>query len=255
MRYASLGSGSRGNSTLIEYQQQCILIDCGFSRKVTLQRMAQLDIDPAQLKAVWVTHEHSDHAKGVQGLCEALEIPFYASFGTARKMEWLEHPLWRCVRGEQIVNLAGLAVTSVTVPHDAQEPLQYVISDQEGHKLGVLSDLGSLTPHIIEQYAGCHALQIEANHDPQLLQVGPYPPSLRARVAGNYGHLNNHQCAELVARVSWPGLKKVTAGHISEKNNDRTRVQELLAPVLNCLPPDVELLEQDAVSEWYQLAL
>ena len=253
MRYASLGSGSRGNSTLIEHQGDCILIDCGFSRKNTLLRMAQLDIDPQQLKAVLVTHEHSDHAKGVQSLCDALNIPFYTSFGTARKMQWLDHALWRCIRSEQALALIGLEIMPVCVPHDAQEPLQYVMQNPQGLKLGVLSDLGAVTPHIVEQYSGCHALQIEANHDLHLLQVGPYPPSLRQRVASNYGHLNNEQCAELVARVNWPGLKKVSAGHISEKNNDRNLVKELLAPVLNCSPADVELLEQDQVSDWYQL--
>lgn len=253
MKYASLGSGSRGNATVIEHQQQCVLVDCGFSRKVTLQRLAQLEIDSQQLQGVLVTHEHSDHAKGVQTLCEALDIPFFASFGTARKMEWLEHPLWRCIRGEQRLELIGLTIVPVVVPHDAQEPLQYVVSNPQGYKLGILSDLGSLTPHIVEHYSGCHALQVEANHDPQLLQVGPYPPSLRARVAGNYGHLNNQQCAEFVARVSWPGLKKVTAGHISEKNNDRNLVRQLLAPVLSCAPTEVALLEQDEVSPWISL--
>ncbi|WP_420591746.1 MBL fold metallo-hydrolase [Bacterioplanoides sp.] len=253
MKYASLGSGSRGNATVVEHQGECILIDCGFSRKSTLQRMAQLDLDPAQLKAVLVTHEHSDHAKGVQTLCDALDIPFYTSFGTARKMEWLEHSRWRCIRSEQPLELIGLKITPVCVPHDAQEPLQYVMNNPQGMKLGILSDLGSLTPHIVEHYSGCHALQIEANHDPHLLQVGPYPPSLRVRVAGNYGHLSNQQCAELVARVQWGGLKRVSAGHISEKNNDRNLVRELLAPLLNCHPADVDLLEQDVVSDWYQL--
>ena len=254
MRYASLGSGSRGNATVIDYQQQCLLVDCGFSRKVILERLTQLNLDPAQLTAVLVTHEHGDHAKGVQTLCETLQIPFYASFGTARKMDWLSHPLWHCIRSEEVLTLAGMQVLPVVVPHDAQEPLQYVMSNPEGFKLGILSDLGSLTPHILQHYAGCHALQIEANHDPQLLQVGPYPPSLRARVAGNYCHLNNHQCAELVQRIHWPGLQRVAAGHISEKNNDRTLVRQLLAPVLNCTPDEVTLLEQDKVSEWYSLA-
>lgn len=254
MKYASLGSGSRGNATLVEHQGECLLIDCGFSRKTVLQRMAQLDVEPTQLKGVLVTHEHGDHAKGVQTLCDGLGIPFYASFGTARKMGWLDHSRWQCIRAEQALELAGLNIMPVVVPHDAQEPLQYVVQCPQGFRLGVLSDLGSLTPHIVEHYQGCHALQIEANHDQQLLQVGPYPPSLRVRVAGNYGHLNNHQCAELIQRVHWQGLKKVSAGHISEKNNDRNLVRDLLAPVLGCTPDDVHLLNQDEVSDWYQLS-
>lgn len=253
MKYASLGSGSRGNATLVEHQNEYLLIDCGFSRKTLLQRMALLGAESEQLTAVLVTHEHSDHAKGVQALCESLDIPFYTAFGTARKMEWLNHPLWHCIRAEQGIELIGLSITPVCVPHDAHEPLQFVMQNPQGYKLGVLSDLGSLTPHIVEHYSGCHALQIEANHDPHLLQTGPYPPSLRMRVASDYGHLNNQQCVELLNRVNWPGLKKVTAGHISEKNNAPDLVQELLASVLKCAAADVELLKQDQVSDWYQL--
>lgn len=253
MRYVSLGSGSRGNATLVEEQGQCLLIDCGFNRKTALQRLAEVGIETQQLRAVLVTHEHGDHAKGVQALCEHLQIPFYTSFGTARKMQWLEHELWHCVRPEETLALLNLTVTPVVVPHDAQEPIQFVIQDAHGHKLGVLSDLGSLTPHVVEHYQQCHALQVEANHDVQMLRVGPYPRSLQQRVGGDYGHLNNQQCAELLQRVWWSGLRHVRAGHISEKNNDPALVQQVLASVLNCSADDVLLLQQDQVSDWYHV--
>lgn len=253
MRYASLGSGSKGNATLIEHQQQYVMIDCGFNRKTLQQRLVQLQVGAEQVCAVLVTHEHGDHAKGVQALCEYLNIPFYASFGTARKMLWLHHPLWHCILPGKSVELAGLTVYPVVVPHDAQEPLQFVLSSKEGLKLGILSDLGSLTPHVLEHYQHCHALQIEANHDLHMLHSGPYPPSLRARVASDFGHLNNQQCAELVKYVQWPGLKRVSAGHISEKNNDPTLVRSILSPLLGCSPEEVHLLQQDQVSDWYQL--
>lgn len=253
MKYISLGSGSRGNATLVQYQSDAILIDSGFSRKSLLQRMDQAGVLHRELAAAFVTHEHSDHAKGITSLCEHLNIPFYASFGTARRMEWTNHALWRCIRADQQVNIGGMTVTPVVVPHDAHEPLQFVIQNADGHRLGILSDLGSLTPHIVESYAGCHALQVEANHDPQMLQNGPYPPSLRARVAGAYGHLSNEQCADFIRRVQWPGLRHVTAGHISEKNNDRNLVAQVLAAVLDCHPNEVTMLEQDTISAWYSL--
>jgi len=253
VRYASLGSGSRGNATLVVENERAVLIDCGFSKRSVLARLQASGTDPRQLDGVFVTHEHGDHAKGVVALCEGLNIPFYASFGTARKMEWLEHPLWRCIRSDEAVAVGSMGVLPVVVPHDAEEPLQFVIESTKQRKLGVLSDLGSLTPHILSAYEGCHGLQVEANHDPQMLRTGPYPPSLQARVAGNFGHLSNQQCAQLLERLMWDGLQHVTAGHISEKNNARTLVGEALCGVLGCAPTDVRLLEQDAVSDWCQL--
>lgn len=253
MKYISLGSGSRGNATLIMQQERAVLIDCGFNRKTALQRLQEARVDPRQLDALLVTHEHADHAKGVQLLCEALSIPFYASFGTARKMEWVDHPLWRCLQADEVVSIGHLAIMPVVVPHDAEEPLQFVLENVPGKRLGVLSDLGSLTPHLIDCYKDCHALQLEANHDPNMLQNGPYPPSLRARVAGAFGHLSNQQCAELIRRVHWHGLSRVTAGHISEKNNSRDLVRAELSPVLDCLPQQVRLLEQDQISDWIEI--
>ncbi|WP_369983676.1 MBL fold metallo-hydrolase [Thalassolituus sp.] len=253
MRFRSLGSGSRGNATLVEYQSDALLIDSGFSRKVMLQRLDEAGLEPQLLRAALVTHEHSDHAKGIQSLCEHLNIPFYASFGTARKMDWTGHALWRCLVSDQAVDIGGMQVTPVVVPHDAHEPLQFVIQSAEGRRLGILSDLGTLTPHILNHYSNCHALQVEANHDPVMLANGPYPPSLRARVAGAYGHLSNEQCAEFIRSVKWPGLKYVTAGHISEKNNDRNLVARVLAEAIGCSPHEVSLLAQDEMSDWVAL--
>lgn len=259
MRYLSLGSGSKGNATLIDMgsgseqsqDSSCILIDCGFSRKVLFQRMQEAGIDPSRLAAVFTTHEHSDHAKGVSAVCASLDIPMYASFGTAKKMGWLEHGNWSCLQGGQPVEVGALTVYPVVVPHDAKEPVQFTVTHENGFKLGVLSDLGSLTPHLVSVYQGCHGLQLEANHDPHLLQVGPYPPSLKRRVASDFGHLSNEQCADLLQRVRWPGLQQVTIGHISEKNNQPELVSNLVAQVLECAPNEVVILEQDTISSWY----
>jgi len=253
VKYRSLGSGSRGNSTLVVNNNRAILIDCGFSRKIALQRLQLAGTEQDALAGVFVTHEHGDHAKGVQALCELLNIPIYASFGTARKMAWTDHPLWRCIRSDEVVEIAGMNVVPVVVPHDAEEPLQFVVESDNGMRLGVLSDLGTLTPHILHTYKQCHALQLEANHDPEMLMNGPYPPGLRARVAGNFGHLSNLQCADLLKRLYWNGLSHVTAGHISEKNNARELVSQTLSTVLGCSPDDVMLLEQDSISPWLHL--
>jgi phosphoribosyl 1,2-cyclic phosphodiesterase len=249
VRYVSLGSGSKGNATLLEHQGRSLLIDCGFSRKTLLQRLELARADAGQLEAVLVTHEHGDHAKGALALCEALDIPLYCSQGTAIKMDWTEHARWRSLTGGDLTRVAGMLVTAVTVPHDAREPLQFVV-EAAGLRVGVLSDLGSLTPHVIAAYQGCHGLQLEANHDPEMLRKGPYPPGLQARVAGPYGHLSNAQCAELIRRIDWPGVQYLTAGHISEKNNHPDLVGKALALALAPMARPVHLLAQDQVADW-----
>lgn len=253
MRYCSLGSGSKGNATAVTDGKHSLLVDCGFSRKAVTERLAQAGCDPATLRALVVTHEHGDHAKGAMALCELLDIPLYASFGTALRMKWLEHPLFRLIASESVLNIESFQVCPVVVPHDSKEPLQFVIESQSLKRLGILSDLGCITRHLVSAYKHCHGLQLEANHDPFMLRSGPYPPRLQARVAGNYGHLSNRQCADLIRHLSWPGLQSVSAGHISEKNNAESLVRQELSQALSCQPEDVVLLPQDKPSEWFEL--
>ncbi len=253
MRYCSLGSGSKGNATLIHSGDSAVLVDCGFSRKALLERLDRVGFDPADVCALLVTHEHGDHAKGALPVCELLDIPLYTSFGTALKMKWLGHSLVHVIESGISVGIGELTAKPVVVPHDSREPLQFVLENKTGLKVGVLSDLGSITAHILDAYQQCHGLQLEANHDPHLLRSGPYPPSLQARVAGNYGHLSNHQCADLLQRLNWPGLQCVSAGHISEKNNDVGLVRQLLSAALGCAPESVCLLEQERPSVWFEL--
>ncbi|WP_221798322.1 MBL fold metallo-hydrolase [Oceanobacter mangrovi] len=252
MRYISLGSGSKGNSTLIEYRSRSVLIDCGFSRKNLISRLQAASADAHCLEAILVTHEHADHAKGAMAVAELVDSPLYCSVGTAIKMGWIEHRLWRPVSGGELLDIAGMKVAAVTVPHDAKEPLQFV-AEASGRRVGVLSDLGSLTPHVIEAYQGCHGLQLEANHDPEMLRNGPYPPSLQKRVAGPFGHLSNAQCAELIQRIRWPGLLHLTAGHISEKNNHPERVIATLSEYIGAAAEQVSLLPQDDISGWREI--
>ena len=253
MRYCSLGSGSKGNATAVVDGSRALLIDCGFSRKAATERMELAGVDARQLTAVLVTHEHGDHAKGALALCELLDIPLYTSFGTALRMSWLEHPLLRLIESEAVFVVEGFQVRPVIVPHDSREPLQFVVESMGQKRLGVLSDLGCVTRHIMKAYQGCHGLQLEANHDPVMLRNGPYPPKLQARVAGNYGHLSNRQCAELIRCLSWQGMQSVSAGHISEKNNAEQLVRQELSAVLECAPDAVTLLPQDAPSAWFEL--
>lgn len=213
--FASLGSGSRGNGTLVEIGGELILVDCGFPLKQTERRLARLNVRPGDISAVLVTHEHSDHVGGVAALAHKYALPVYASFGTLRALDF-------ALRGEIFdshtpFTVGAVTVTPVVVPHDAREPTQFCFH-HEGVKLGVLSDLGHVTPFVCEQFSGCDGLMMESNHDVPMLLGGRYPESVKRRIAGNLGHLSNAQAATFLDLVAHPELQ-VVIGHVSEQNN------------------------------------
>ena len=230
-RFASLGSGSSGNATLVCHGEQCVLIDCGFSAKEARSRCVRIGIDERQIAAILVTHEHSDHAKGAAQLAKQLSVPLYCSRGTAMASGF-ELSRVHFLRAEQCETIAGFDVLPVTVPHDAREPTQFIIS-VSGLKLGVLTDLGSITPHIIAAYSACDALLVEANHDQHMLARGPYPISLQRRVGGDWGHLNNQQTLSFLQSLDLGRMQHLVIAHISQKNNSLACVQTVLASLLN----------------------
>ncbi len=223
LRFASLGSGSRGNATLVETGDTRVLIDNGFSVRETVRRLGQLAVEPDSITAILVTHEHSDHVNGVASLASRFDIPVFLSAGTQRAMagrgcfDGLKIDCHRVLRGIGF-SIGQLGILPVRVPHDAQEPCQYVF-EAGTVRLGVLTDIGSLTPQVVAAYAHCDALLLECNHDAQLLAAGSYPASLKARVGGDFGHLSNAQAAQLLMQVDRSRLKTLVLGHLSEKNN------------------------------------
>ena len=225
MRFASLGSGSKGNATLIEWRDTCVMVDCGFSIKETTARMAKLDKRPQDLAAILVTHEHSDHWKGVMPLANKFGIKVYLTAGCLKSRD-LKNPVtdFHIIDSHIEFQVGDLRATPVPVPHDAREPVQYLFNSTE-HKLGVLTDLGSLTAHVNAQYDRCDGLLIEANHDLDMLATGPYPAFLKERVGGQWGHLNNHQTASLLKAVDQSRLQHLVVGHISDKNNSLEKVR------------------------------
>ncbi len=215
IRFASLGSGSRGNGTLIEIGGELILVDCGFTLKQAERRMARLEMRPGDLSAILVTHEHSDHASGVAALSHKYAVPVYASFGTLKATGWR-------MRGEVFdshlpFSIGAVTVCPVIVPHDAREPTQFTF-EHAGTRVGVVSDLGHPTPFVCRQFSQCHGLLMESNHDVPMLLRGRYPESVKRRIASNLGHLSNEQAAAFLAEVAHPGLQ-VVVGHVSEQNN------------------------------------
>ena len=238
LRFSSLGSGSKGNGTLVASSQHCLLVDCGFTIKETERRMARLGISPADLSAILVTHEHRDHLSGVAPLARKYKLPVYLTPGTLRARDIGKLPEVHLIEGHQPFAVADIQVTPVAVPHDAREAAQFVFR-RRGTSLGLLTDLGTITPHVEEHFAGCDALVLEANHDPQMLAQGPYPPSLKRRVGGAYGHLSNQQAAGFLQRIGSDQLQHLVVAHISEKNNTvelaRTALADAAERAANCI--------------------
>jgi phosphoribosyl 1,2-cyclic phosphodiesterase len=230
MRLMSLGSGSKGNATLVASAGTCVMIDCGFSAGEVKRRMANQGFDPQQLSAIFVTHEHSDHMRGVFSLAKQYSLPVYLTAGTAKSVSLNKGVTCRVIDPHKKFYVEDLEVSPVTVPHDAREPVQFVIRCQN-QSVGVLTDLGSITPHVVESYRSCDGILLEANHDRDMLENGPYPYPLKQRVGGDWGHLNNGQAAELILRMEQSRLQHLVIGHISENNNNLDVVKQCIEPL------------------------
>jgi phosphoribosyl 1,2-cyclic phosphodiesterase len=251
MRFAVLGSGSRGNATLIESNGTRLLLDCGFGLREIESRLGQLDVQPRDLAAIVVTHEHSDHVAGVARLARRYDLDVWVTPGTWKGAGSPETPRLRmfCSHARS-VRIDAVVLRPVPVPHDAREPCQFSF-EADGRRLGILTDAGSLTPRICDGLRECDTLMLEANHDLELLRNGPYPPSVQSRVAGRLGHLSNGQCAELFERVNHSGLERLLLAHISSQNNRR----DLAVAALREVRSDVEPLitEQDSCTGWFEV--
>jgi phosphoribosyl 1,2-cyclic phosphodiesterase len=253
LRFASLGSGSRGNATLIQGGGVTLLIDCGFPFRELRRRCEWLDVDPADIDAILVTHEHGDHVRGVGPTARGLACPVWMSHGTwhaARCGDLPDLHLFSSHGGP--LRIGAMEVLPVAVPHDAREPAQFVVS-HNGLRLGLLTDLGSHTPHVLQTYRTLDALLLECNHDPGMLARGPYPPALQARVGGPYGHLNNAQAAGILAGMEHARLQHLVVGHLSEKNNAPELAREALCAAVPDIASRLALLQQDQVSGWFEI--
>jgi len=236
LRFKNLGSGSTGNATVVEgrsgSQVRRLLIDCGFGIRQLQGRLAQAQLQIEDLDAVFITHEHSDHIGCALAVALRYRIPVWMSHGTHAALGAPDFDgMLRVAHDMEAIDLGAFEARPFTVPHDAREPLQLRCSDGARH-LGVLTDLGHASDHVLQQLHGCHALMIEANHDPELLQASRYPLFLKRRVGGPYGHLANRATADILRAVRHPGLQRVVAAHLSAQNNAPDLAQEALAPAL-----------------------
>ncbi len=253
MRFAPLGSGSKGNATLIEGGDTRLLLDCGFALAELERRLATLDVALDTLSAVLVTHEHGDHLRGVGTLARRYDLPVWMTTGTRRQGWRTGLPEPRCFSSHQgAFAIGAIRIHPFPVPHDAREPAQFVL-EHAGTRLGVFTDAGGVTPHIVERLQDCDALMLECNHDQVMLAQGPYPPFLQARVGGAFGHLNNLQAADLLQRIDHGRLRHLIAAHLSEKNNTPVLACAALLEVAPALEDRLSVCSQDAACGWFEL--
>lgn len=251
MRFSSLGSGSDGNGLLVEVGKTLLLIDCGFGLNDTVARLAHHGVEPDALTAILITHEHDDHAGGAARVARKFNLPVWMTHGTWQATA----ELWN---GEEDVRIfdchdsfavGDIEVTPYTVPHDAREPSQFVFGDG-AQRLGLLTDAGSLTPHMCEVLSGLHALVLECNHDAEMLQNSDYPFTLKQRIAGKFGHLNNDIAAQLLKEIDSRHLQHLIAAHLSKQNNTPALAVTALSAAMNCEPEWIGVADQKTGFDW-----
>lgn len=252
MRFASLGSGSEGNGLLVEANATRVLMDCGFGLADSVARLARLGLQPGDLAGIVVTHEHGDHIGGVGRLARKYRLPVWLTAGTLAMAQDLDGVAVQVIDSHAAFALDDLEIQPFPVPHDAREPVQYVFGDGN-RRLGVLTDAGCSTPHIEAMLAGVDALVLECNHDADMLESGPYPASLKRRVGGRFGHLENGQSAALLDRLKHDKLQCVMAAHVSRKNNTIALAQRALAGALDCADDEVRVACQTAGFDWIRI--
>lgn len=264
MRFASLGSGSEGNALVVEAGGGTggagagtgptrVLLDCGFSAKEVERRLARAGLAAESLHAVLITHEHSDHIGSALTLARRWSIPLYMSWGTAQAVGANDadvdlHVLW----AGETVEIGDIGVQPYTVPHDAREPLQFVFSDGAS-RLGVLTDVGESTPHIGAVLSGCDALVLECNHDLAMLAASRYPASLKARIGGSHGHLNNEAAAGILSGLDRSKLRHLVAAHLSQQNNTPELARAAMTGVLGNAATEIGVASQEEGFEWLVL--
>ncbi len=253
MRFSVLGSGSAGNATLVVHGAHALLIDCGLSVRQLERRLGLINFPPTALSAIVLTHEHDDHIAGAAAVSRKYRIPILTSRGT------------KLAAADRLVNAYGIdylipdrsiefgtfTVNAVLVPHDAREPCQFVLDDGEW-RLGILTDVGQVTPHLLREFTGLDGLVLEFNHDLDLLAGSVYPPSLRERIGGPYGHLSNRQASAMLEQLDLSRLRTLVAAHLSEKTNSPALVAACLrarAPAHTCW----HIANQHEPLPWYEV--
>lgn len=257
LRFRSLGSGSSGNATLVEARSGAqltrVLVDCGLGIRVLERRLAIAGLRFGDIDGIFVTHEHSDHVGCARPLALRERIPVWMSEGTwsARGAQDYDG-LLNLAADASTIEVGHLQIDPFAVPHDALEPLQLTCTDG-ARRLGVLTDLGHAPPAVLASLQGCHALLLECNHEPDMLERSAYPPLLKRRVGGDHGHLANAQAADILGSLRHEQLGEVVAAHLSRKNNLPGLARAALAGALGRQPADVLVADATEGTGWIRV--
>lgn len=259
MRFTSLGSGSQGNALLVEGLARAgpptrVLVDCGLGLKLVLDRLAERGLSASDIDMIFVTHEHADHIGGVARLARHAAIPVFATHGTllAAGAGAFEGVTTVAVSAHQAFEYQGMQIQPVPVPHDAREPVSLVFTDAQA-RFAVVTDLGSPTAFLREALQGLSGLFLEFNHDRAMLEQGDYPPSLKSRVGGDFGHLSNAQASTILSDCLHCGLQVVVAAHLSQNNNHPSLVRDAVSQ-LNLGTTRFDIASQETGSDWIRLS-
>ena len=253
MEFCSLGSGSSGNSFIVKNNQTILMVDCGFGLKETIDRLERYQVNPSKITSILLTHEHEDHIKGAFSLANKFQIPIYLSHGTYQMSHKKNNDGYK-IRFELINNfdsfmIDNISVSPMPVPHDAREPLQYRF-DYKDKSIAIITDLGKITKHVVQKLSRINLLVLEFNHDEEMLRDSDYPASLKKRINGEYGHLENKESLKLLASISHSDLAWVIAAHLSEKNNKIELVKKMIFEIVDKHKSNVGVIDQDLGLEW-----
>lgn len=220
VRICSLASGSNGNAYYIETENGAILIDVGISYRQLVGRARSQKLNLQRIKAAFITHEHSDHVRGLRVFCNKYNIPAYMTAGTANRCKPYYMPAdpVRKIAADSVTVVGDITVHSFSKPHDVAEPCSFMV-EAHGVNIGVFTDIGTNCPGLSKHLAMCHVAFLESNYDEAMLWAGRYPQQLKVRVASDVGHLSNKQAADIVEEVNPPLLHTLILSHISADNN------------------------------------
>ena len=250
LSFASLNSGSNGNCYYLENEHDAILVDAGISCRETEKRMERLGLTMKKIRAIFVSHEHADHIRGITVLAKKYRLPVYITNLTlSRSGIDIDTDLIRTFIAHQTVNIGDLVITPFPKFHDASEPHSFTIKSK-GFTVGVFTDIGFPCEHVIRYFAECQAAFLEANYDEDLLENGRYPYHLKARIRGEYGHLSNRQAFELFSG-NGTHMTHLLLSHLSRDNNDPRIVMDLFNQI-KC-NTKITVASRDQESEIYHI--
>lgn len=258
MDFCVLASGSKGNCTYVTDGESAVLIDIGLPSKTIVARLEEAQIDPASIQAILFTHDHIDHYRGAEVFSKKIPVRLMANEGTASGIDraFPKAKLnWEIFETASSFNIGNLHIEAFSVPHDASDPVGFVISDNTA-KLGIVTDLGQPTPLVVNKLSTCDAIVLESNHDYEMLMASNRPWPLKTRIAGRSGHLSNEQATELLQQVLSDRLRLLLLAHLSEECNSHHLAQHLMRETLAaCRRPDVVIasLQQNSISIRYTL--